>query len=83
MTIHRHRLEDKGTRRPEDFSLTKKPPRMKAIPKEGIAMTDPDQLLALLGGSSLPCSITEVNCTIAKAAFCQKFELQSQAVGQG
>ena len=38
---------------------------------------------AVLGGSSLPCSITEVNCTIAKAAFRQKLELQSHVVRQG
>jgi hypothetical protein len=38
---------------------------------------------ALLGGSCLRCLITEVNCTIAKAAFLQKLELQSHVVRQG
>jgi hypothetical protein len=43
------------------------------------ARTHP-QLQALLGGSSLPCSITEENRTIAKAAFLQKLKLQSNVI---
>ena len=42
-----------------------------------------DRVHAVLGGSSLPCSITEENCTIGKAAFHQKLELQSHVVRQG
>ena len=45
--------------------------------------TSTRRLHAVLGGSSLPCSITEENCTIAKAAFLQKLELQSHVVRQG
>ncbi len=37
-------------------------------------------LRAMLGGSSLPCSITEENHATAKAAFLQKLELQSNVV---
>jgi hypothetical protein len=37
-------------------------------------------LAALLGGSSLPCSITKVNLTVAKAAFLQKLKLQAKVV---
>src|SRR5512140_1175659 len=40
------------------------------------------QLHAVSGGSSLSCSITEVNRTVPKAAFRQKLELQSHVVGQ-
>ncbi len=35
---------------------------------------------AVLGTSSLPYTITEVNSTIAKAAFLQKFELRPNIV---
>jgi hypothetical protein len=35
---------------------------------------------AVLGGFSLPCSITKVNLTVAKAAFLQKLELQSNVL---
>jgi hypothetical protein len=34
----------------------------------------------MLGGSSLPCSITEENHATAKAAFLQKLKLQSNVV---
>jgi hypothetical protein len=41
------------------------------------------QVHAVLGGSSLPCSITEENHATAKAAFLQKLKLQSNVVWEG
>src|SRR6185436_4768933 len=38
---------------------------------------------AVLGGSSLPCSITEENHAVAKAALLQKLELQFDIVREG
>ena len=38
---------------------------------------------AVLGGSSLVCSITEENHATAKAAFIQKLELQSNIIWKG
>ena len=70
-----------GGRAEESPPKRKKPKATKRLKK---MLRVPTRLLhAMSGGSSLPCSITEENHTIAKAAFLQKLELQSHVVRQG
>jgi hypothetical protein len=59
----------------------RKRPKARQMPKNAVR-THP-QLHAVLGGSSLPCSITEENHATAKAPFAQKLELQSDVVREG
>lgn len=55
--------------------------RSEQIPKNVLSPSRPVQ--AMLGGSSLVYAITEENHAIAKAAFIQKFKLQSNIIGKG